>query len=256
MKMDKTKQMNELQYRSYLTDFEPGQDEQKIVGYAAVFNLLSDDLGGFQERIMPGAFTKTIREADVRAFWNHNPDFPLGRKKNGTLELSEDVTGLRYVIDLPDTSYARDLKINIKAKTVDQSSFAFQIIKRGPMESNKGMPVQVLQEVRLIDVSPVSLPAYPQTLAALRSMALELSGGLRLEDAIRDDPEFVKRCLEGLNVYARAGRVLSAKNEENLRQAMIMLEEVLAQLEKQSVEESSAPGNDLKRMRLSLSERM
>ena len=253
---NKSKRMDptEMQYRSFPTDFNPSPDEKKIVGYAAVFNLLSDDLGGFREKILPGAFTKTVQEADVRAFWNHNTDFPLGRVKNGTLQLEEDVTGLHYVITPPDTSYARDLKENIRNGTVDQSSFAFEIVKRS-MESQKGMTIQILHEVRLIDVSPVSIPAYTQTWTALRSMAQELSGGLRLEDVVREDPDFVRRCLEGLNIYARAGRVLSASNEDRLRQAMAMMEEVLAQLEKQP-EQAAAPSFGIKRRKLKLTSGM
>lgn len=253
---NKSKRMdpNEMQYRSFLTEFNPAPEEKKIIGYAAIFNLLSEDLGGFREEIMPGAFTKTLQEADIRSFWNHNTDFPLGRVKSGTLQLEEDATGLHYIIDPPNTSYANDLKENIRLRNVDQSSFAFEIIKRS-MRSKDGMPIQVLHEVRLIDVSPVSIPAYTQTWTALRSIALELSGGLRLEDVVREDLGFVRRCLEGLNLYARAGRVLSASNEERLRQAMAMMEEVLAQLEKQP-EQSAVPSFYIKRKKLELLSRM
>ena len=79
------------------------------IGYAAVFNSLSSNLGGFTERIDKGAFTKTLKEADTRAMWNHDPNHLLGRVSAGTLRLAEDDHGLRYEIDLPNTTLGRDV---------------------------------------------------------------------------------------------------------------------------------------------------
>lgn len=66
-------------------------DGAGIKGYAAVFNERSEDLGGWREIIMPGAFKRAIREEqDVRALINHDPNLVLGRTKSGTLKLDED----------------------------------------------------------------------------------------------------------------------------------------------------------------------
>ena len=73
-----------------------------ITGIAAVFGKLSEDLGGFKEKIRKGAFTKTIQENDVRALFNHNPDHILGRTSAGTLSLEEVDEGLAVSIDVPD----------------------------------------------------------------------------------------------------------------------------------------------------------
>src|SRR3990167_7614564 len=69
-----------------------------IVGYAAVFNTLSEDLGWFREKIQPGAFSESIGKDYIRALWNHNSDYILGRRKSKTLSLKEDDRGLRIDI--------------------------------------------------------------------------------------------------------------------------------------------------------------
>src|SRR6266849_10066241 len=94
-----------------------------IGGHGAVFSTLSEDLGGFRERIQPGAFKRTLRQgADVRALLNHDPNFVLGRNKSKTLSLSEDDQGLAYNVTPPDTQWARDLVVSMKRGDINQSS--------------------------------------------------------------------------------------------------------------------------------------
>ncbi len=141
----------------------------KIVGHAAVFNALSEDIGFFREKIAPGAFAKTIQEADVRALWNHDPNYVLGRTKSGTLKLAEDDKGLAVEITPPDTQWARDLMETMRRGDVDQMSFGFQVIKE-EWEGDANNPVRVLREVKLFDVSPVTFPAYSATDVQVRSL--------------------------------------------------------------------------------------
>jgi hypothetical protein len=143
-------------------------DNPKISGYAAVFDELSENLGGFYERIQRGAFASTLETADVRALWNHDSNYPLGRNRAGTLALSEDETGLAFEIDPPDTSYAKDLLVSMRRGDVDQMSFGF-ITVRDKWEKNGGQVIRTLLEVELFDVSPVTYPAYPTTSATVRS---------------------------------------------------------------------------------------
>lgn len=151
-----------------------------LTGYAAVF-YRADDPGteyrlwsDMVERIMPGAFDAALAEGDdVRALWNHDPSGLLGRSKSGTVRLSVDDVGLRYEIDLPDTSTGRDVAALAERGDIAGSSFNFsvgQFAKRGRVvwvqeSRGDGMVVDVreIHDLELYDVSPVSFPAYEST---------------------------------------------------------------------------------------------
>jgi HK97 family phage prohead protease len=150
-----------------------GGAEPRIIGYAAVFDQLSEDLGGFREKIRPGAFSGAILGSDVRALWQHDPNFVLGRTTNDTLLLREDDVGLRYEIVPPDVQWARDALVTMRRGDVDQSSFAFEALQDA-WEQQGGQLVRTLIEVELYDVSPVTYPAYPQTSAQVRAKVEEL----------------------------------------------------------------------------------
>lgn len=163
--------------RFYTTEFEARQvgNEFRIAGHAAVFERHSQDLGGFVERVAPGAFAKTIREADVRALFNHDPNMILGRSRGGvgTLHLGEDRTGLSYEVSLDRRqSYANDLAIAIERGDVTQSSFGFRTISDSWSRTDSGYPLRTLTEVSLNngDVSPVTYPAYLDSDVAARAL--------------------------------------------------------------------------------------
>lgn len=141
----------------------------KIEGYAAVFNALSDDLGGFREKIIPGAFAESILVDDVRALFNHDPNYVLGRNISGTLQLAEDDHGLKISITPPDTQWARDITELIRRGDVDQMSFGFMTIT-DQWHEEEGKTIRDLIKVKLFDVSPVTFPAYPQTVVAARDI--------------------------------------------------------------------------------------
>lgn len=147
-----------------------GQKARPLVrGHAAVFNRLSEDLGGFRERIAPGAFDSVLQD-DVRALFNHKEDHILGRTSSGTLRLSVDQAGLGYEIDMPDTMIARDLMTSLQRRDITQSSFGFTVQeddwKDDPLQ---GVVRTVIKIRRLYDVSPVTYPAYPDADAGMAS---------------------------------------------------------------------------------------
>ncbi len=142
----------------------------KIGGHAAKFDSLSEDLGGFRERIAPGAFANTIKTGDIRALFNHDSNIVLGRNKSGTLRLSEDSAGLAFEVDAPQTQLVRDMVLApIERGDVSQCSFGF-VTLNDKWAKMDGEWVRTLLEVDLFDVSPVTYPAYPSTDVAVRSL--------------------------------------------------------------------------------------
>lgn len=142
-----------------------------ITGHAAMFNSLSSDLGGFREQILPLAFEKSIKGGDIRALWNHDANIVLGRNRSGTLRLSEDVSGLAFEVDMPDTALIRDMVMSpIQRQDVSACSFGFYTV-RDKWQKVDGEWIRSLLECDVFDVSPCTYPAYTATDVAIRSMA-------------------------------------------------------------------------------------
>lgn len=147
------------------------EDPMIVEGYAAVFDSWSNDLGGFVERIDPKAFEGVLGQRDVRALVDHNWEKVLGRESAGTLELSVDERGLRYKINLPDTTLGRDLSVLIKRGDIQENSFAFTVRDDKWDEREDGSYERTITQVdSLFEVSIVSLPAYNDAKIALRTL--------------------------------------------------------------------------------------
>lgn len=174
-----------------------------IEGYAAVFDKRSQNLGGFVEVVTRSAFTKTLNEADVRGLYNHDPNMVLGRSRSGTLELVTDTRGLHYRILAPGTTYANDLLIIMDRGDVDQSSFAFYKIDDRWALNDQSFPERSLLEVGLVDVSPVTYPAYLEaTSSVTREAAIEgLALRCGLEACTLVDAEAIKNAIRSGPAY-------------------------------------------------------
>lgn len=143
-----------------------------IEGHAAVFDSWSETLGGifpFKEKVRKGAFAESIGKDDIRALFNHDPNYVLGRNRAGTLELVEDDVGLRVRITPPDTSWARDITTSIRRGDISQMSIGF-VVEDDEWSSKDGIDTRELKKVRLFDVSPVTFPAYTTTDVGVRAM--------------------------------------------------------------------------------------
>jgi len=156
--------------RSFVFIRAESQEERKLQGHAAVFGQPTEIGGWFREQIQRGAFRSTIQKDDIRALFNHNPDYVLGRNTAGTLALAEDDEGLKTTIDPPDTQFARDLAVSIERGDISQMSFAFEVLeeewKKG---EGKELDLRTIKKVKLFDVSPVTFPAYEGTDIGMRS---------------------------------------------------------------------------------------
>jgi len=167
---------------------DPAERPTTLAGHAAVFDQEINMWGMFRERIAPGAFRKTIREADVRHLFNHDPNWVLARTRNGTLRLAEDEVGLAFEATLnADDPQAQTVIAVVQRGDVDQSSFAFRVIKEEWTEpgddADGALPLRVIKEAQLYDTSTVTFPAYETTDSYLRAIGLDLvTHGLGLEE--------------------------------------------------------------------------
>jgi uncharacterized protein len=154
-------------------DEDDGKKLRTIRGYAAKFNVPSEEMGGFVERIEPGAFSEALKDPnlDVRALFNHEPSRILGRTTAGTLRVGEDNVGLWYEIDPPDTQTGNEVVALIQRGDINQSSFGFTVLD-DDRNIEDGVFTRVIKRVgKLFDVSPVTYPAYTQTTAEVRAWA-------------------------------------------------------------------------------------
>ncbi|HEX8323911.1 MAG TPA: HK97 family phage prohead protease [Tepidisphaeraceae bacterium] len=146
------------------------------MGYAAVYNSLSADLGGFKERIRPNAFRNSIAGGtDIRALVDHDASKLLGRTSAGALRLSEDQVGLRIEIDLPEgVSYANDIRSLIKRGDIKGMSFGFRVPTGGQsITKEAGQTIRELSEINLKEVTVTSIPAYGDTSVYVRSAVID-----------------------------------------------------------------------------------
>lgn len=168
--------MTDLERRAFVVDGLQIETREggapRLRGHAAVFHQLSEDLGGFREQILPGAFAEALQKDDVRLLINHD-GLPLARTASKTLELSEDARGLAFAADLePADPDVQRLLPKLKRGDLSQMSFAFAIRPGGQdwAKDDHGQIVRTLKRLRLFGVSVVTYPAYPQTDVGLREL--------------------------------------------------------------------------------------
>jgi len=173
---------------------DDGAAARAIGGYAAKFNKLSRNLGGFVERIDPGFFAKSEGDGwpEVMARYNHDDNMLLGTTGAGTLRLAVDGTGLDYQVDVPNAR--GDVYELVQRGDVQRSSFAFYTFEDDWAMTEDGFPQRTLLSGRLVDVAPVNTPAYLDTSTGLRSLAEKAGADLAEVRAAAEDGD-LKRFL-------------------------------------------------------------
>jgi HK97 family phage major capsid protein/HK97 family phage prohead protease len=153
-----------------------------VHGYAALYDQVSDDLGGYKEKIAPGAFAGVL-DADVRALLNHDPNEVLGRTKSGTLRLFDEPKGLRFELDLPDSPLGQNMRTAISRGDLDGASFRFEVGD----ESWEGDTRTVRSVKALHDVTLATYPAYPSTSIELRTKPTTKQEAPKMDNDIKDE---------------------------------------------------------------------
>lgn len=161
---------------------QEGEGLGRFVGYAAKWHVLSrvmrdpaivDDDGNpvdFCEEIDRHCFDVALSlDVNIRALYDHNKSNLLGTTESGTLRLTTDDVGLKFEVDIPDTSWARDAVVLVDTKRITGSSFRFTHGKWAITERPGQPAIARLVDCRIVEVSPaVVFPAYDDTEVQVR----------------------------------------------------------------------------------------
>jgi hypothetical protein len=161
-----------MEYREFRAEVTSAEGNH-LSGILAPFNSETVigrlDHGGWREEIAPGAFTKALQEGDTVLLCDHDMSKPLARVSAGTLRLEERDNALHFDADVVDTSYARDVMVNVRAKNKKGMSIGFEPVK-DEWRDDEGRPAtrrtgtrRTLREVKLPEGSVVTNPAYGKT---------------------------------------------------------------------------------------------
>ncbi len=164
-------------------------------GYAVLFDSKTDICGCWEERFMPGAFTKSLKERDVIAIHSHDTGRVVGRMRAGTLELKEDDKGLSFVNPLPDTTDGRDLAVQIGRGDIAGMSFGF-IATRQEWDDTVEPPLRTIHEADLYEITYTAIPQYDETEVGMRSL-----------DAARQDKRDHNKAGASARIAARRARM-------------------------------------------------
>jgi len=180
----------EMRHVAQPVEFRAASDDDgspgTLEGYAIVFGKYSQNLGGFVEQVDPAAVRKSLADnVPVVARYNHDDNFLLGTTEAGTLTLTADEVGVRYRVDLPNTSAGRDTAALAKRGDLRYSSFAFHTVDDDWGVTERGFPLRTLTDIQLVDVAPVVSPAYRDSSVGLRSLAAAVHMDV---DAVREAP--------------------------------------------------------------------
>ena len=167
--MDKTETRELISQDIEIREDDDGN--RTLSGYAVEWEKKSSVLGmffKFREQIKKGAFLESLSNDDQRFLWSHDTSKVLGRTKNKTLTLNEDDTGLRFELDLPKTTLGNDTYESIKRGDVDGVSFGFRVEDDEVAEPDDDLPLRTVKKAKLLEVSAVAFPAYPDSAVSAR----------------------------------------------------------------------------------------
>ena len=118
--------MSDFEVRGHKNAMYRGVPDFTLAGYAVVYGHWAN-IGNFDERVMPGAFKRTLAEDDPVALWNHEDRYPLARRSAGSLELHEEAKASYLDTARSQISYHNDLWQGVKNGTIRNMSFRFSV---------------------------------------------------------------------------------------------------------------------------------
>jgi hypothetical protein len=157
--------------------------QKTLSGYAGVYDSLSQDMGGWKEKLSPGTFTKSLKQnPDIRMFSEHDPKQGiLGRTKSGTLKIDEDGSGLHFSLAVPNTTLGNDVTESVNRGDIDGCSLGM-VVKDCTWDKVDGQVLRTVNDAELDHITVTSSPAYKGTSITLRSVMFP--------DGIPEIPEF------------------------------------------------------------------
>lgn len=215
---------------------EDGLKDGEFIVYPSTFTREPDAYG---DVVAKGAFLDFIEEWKSSGnifpgLYGHrmdDPDYFVA----GASEMDEDDHGwrVRGMFDMDSPKGPQVYRL-VKGRRLNQLSFAYDTLDEGEVELEDGRKANELRKLKAYEFSFVPVGANQDTsVVAVKAIADAIaSGGVMLDGA-------------------KAGRVLSAKNEEAIRAAVDSLQGVLKSLdssqdsedeEKSSVAQSKASG--------------
>ena len=160
------------------TQFQTREEQESgdliLSGYFIKFDEETELWPGYFEVIKRESVEKAIKDADIRALFNHDHSLVLGRTGNDTVRLGVDDVGLfGDIIINKDDPQAVGAYARVQRGDVIGCSFGFFPIKINTEERDDGSYLDTILDLEIFEVSPCTFPAYPQTEIAARQKDFE-----------------------------------------------------------------------------------
>ncbi|HEL1817133.1 TPA: HK97 family phage prohead protease [Streptococcus suis] len=160
------------------TQFQTREEQESgdliLSGYFIKFDQETELWPGYFEVIKREGVEKAIKDADIRALFNHDHSLVLGRTGNDTVRLGVDDVGLfGDIIINKDDPQAVGAYARVQRGDVIGCSFGFFPIKINTEERDDGSYLDTILDLEIFEVSPCTFPAYPQTEIAARQKDFE-----------------------------------------------------------------------------------
>jgi HK97 family phage prohead protease len=145
-------------------------DSKTVWGYAVLWDVATVIGRDFREQFARGSLDRTIQEDDIRMLLNHDPGRVIGRTSAGSLRLRVDGLGLRYEVEVnQSTPDGQTLAGTVGRRDVTGVSPGMVVTAENWEDTGNGLPLRIITEARLLELSVVSWPAYEKTTAVLRA---------------------------------------------------------------------------------------